>query len=504
MKKNIVAIIFLSFGVMLSAQTEYDALRLSQTDMSGTARYMSLGGAMGALGGDASAFKDNPAGLGVYRSSELSGTINLTLNNTQPITWQGKTTNQDGTSNLSFNNVAYIMTMPVKEGRSLVGSNFSFSYQKLSDYTKSFRVNGNSSQRSFTDYLAGFSSPNPPIEGDVSYDNYDMPWLTVLGFDGYLIDIAGKNFTSVLSQGETVTPSYLMDQYGSLSEFTFGWGGNFNDNLFIGANLNIRNLDYSLSSTLSENFGEGGGFDLKNVLTQNGTGINAKFGAIYLPTNFLRLGVSLHTPSIAYISEESYADMYSDLIPEKDQYPAKTPVNSQSFTLWSPMQLQASAAYLFGKSGLISAEYNFVNYPGARFHTNTNSVQSFGDINPAMKNVLNNVHVLKAGAEFKVNPNISLRAGYAIMTPSVNTNYMDGKLLVRNSVNTNTEYFDQKYNTTYMTFGLGYREASWFIDLAYSLRNQKEEFYPYQDNALTPAVIENKTNNVALTLGLRM
>lgn len=121
-----------------------------------------------------------------------------------------------------------------------------------------------------------------------------------------------------------------------------------------------------------------------------------------------------------------------------------------------------------------------------------------------MKDVLNNVHVLKAGAELKVSPSFSLRAGYAMMTPAVNTGYNDGKLLVRNAVNTNTEYFDQKYNTTYMTFGLGYRQASWFIDLAYALRNQKEDFYPYQDKALPPAVIENKTNNIALTLGLRM
>ena len=504
MKKNIVAFIFLSFGLLLSAQTEYDALRLSQTDITGTARYMSLGGAMGALGGDASAVKDNPAGLGVYRGSELSGTLNLALSSTQPITWQGKTINQDGTSNFSFNNVAYVMTMPIRDGKNLVSSNFSFSYNKLNDYTKSFRINGNNSQRSFTDYLANFSSPSSPIQGDVSYDNYDMPWLTVLGFDGYLIDIDGQNFTSVLGQGELVTPSYLLNQYGSLSEFSFGWGGNFNDNLFIGANLNIRNLDYTLSSTLSESFVGGGGFDLKNMLTQSGMGLNAKIGAIYLPSNYLRLGVSLHTPSITYISEESYADMYSDLMPKEDDYPAKTPINSQSFNLWSPMQLQASAAYLFGKSGLISAEYNFVNYRGARFHTNSNSVQSFGDINLAMKDVLNNVHVLKAGAEFKATPNISLRAGYAMMTPATNLNYADGKLMVRNSVNTNTEYFDQKFNTNYLTFGFGYREASWFIDFAYALRNQKEEFYPYQDKALSPAIIENKTHNISFTLGLRM
>ncbi len=502
MKKNIFAVVFLSFGLLASAQTEYDALRLSQTDLYGTARYMSLGGAMGALGGDVSAMKDNPAALGVFRSEELSATLNMALINNQPVAWNGRTTNQDSKTNLNINNISYVMNLG--SGKKMAGSNFSFSYQKLNDFNKTFKINGNNTTKSFTDYLAAYSSPNPPIVGDVSYDNYDMPWLTVLGFDGYLIDIDGKNFKSVLQQGELVTPSYLFDQYGTLDEFSFGWGGNYNNNLFLGANLNIRSLDYSLSTTLSESFMEGGGFDMENKLTQKGTGVNAKFGAIYLPTNNLRLGLSFHTPSFTYFTEESYADLYSDLIPNDEQYPAKTPVNSQAFNLWSPMQVQASAAFLFGKTGFISAEYNFVNYRGARFQTNSNSVQNFGDINLAMKDVLNNVHMLKAGAEFKLSPGFSLRAGYATMTPAVNTGYEDGKLLVRNSVNTNTEYFDQKYNTTYMTFGFGYRQASWYLDFAYAQRNQKEDFYPYQDKALSPAVIENKTHNIALTLGLRM
>ena len=61
----------------LVAQTEFDALRYLQPDISGTARYSAMGGAFGALGADASAIKDNPAGLGIYRSSELSATMNV-------------------------------------------------------------------------------------------------------------------------------------------------------------------------------------------------------------------------------------------------------------------------------------------------------------------------------------------------------------------------------------------------------------------------------------------
>ena len=102
MKKYIFAAISLSLSLLAGAQTEYDALRLSQSELTGTARYMSLGGAMGALGGDASAMKDNPAALGVYRSTEITGTMNLGLNNNQPITWQGRTTNQESRSDITF------------------------------------------------------------------------------------------------------------------------------------------------------------------------------------------------------------------------------------------------------------------------------------------------------------------------------------------------------------------------------------------------------------------
>ncbi len=71
MKKSIMAIAVLFNCTLIMAQTEFDAQKLVQGDINGTARYMSMAGAFGALGGDASSIKDNPAGLGIYRSSEI-------------------------------------------------------------------------------------------------------------------------------------------------------------------------------------------------------------------------------------------------------------------------------------------------------------------------------------------------------------------------------------------------------------------------------------------------
>ena len=60
MKSNL----FLFIGLLclsLNAQSLNDALRYSQTSLSGSARYNALSGAFGALGGELSAISINPA-----------------------------------------------------------------------------------------------------------------------------------------------------------------------------------------------------------------------------------------------------------------------------------------------------------------------------------------------------------------------------------------------------------------------------------------------------------
>ena len=71
----IAAALLLSGG--MKAQNADDALRYSQIFYTGSARFMSMGGAFTALGGDMSTFSQNPAGIGVFRSSEISVTPQL-------------------------------------------------------------------------------------------------------------------------------------------------------------------------------------------------------------------------------------------------------------------------------------------------------------------------------------------------------------------------------------------------------------------------------------------
>ncbi|MBR4844882.1 MAG: hypothetical protein IKU98_00500, partial [Bacteroidaceae bacterium] len=81
--KNLIYValaVFLS-GNTLFAQTQYDVARIIDTDLSGTARFVGMGGAMSALGGDITTIGTNPAGIALFRSNDVSGTLSLT--NTQ-------------------------------------------------------------------------------------------------------------------------------------------------------------------------------------------------------------------------------------------------------------------------------------------------------------------------------------------------------------------------------------------------------------------------------------
>ena len=84
----IAAALFLGGEVSVWAQSEIDAYRFSQREESGSARYLSMGGAFGALGGDISAMSTNPGGLGIYRSSEVVTGVSLSFMRTNT-NWAG-------------------------------------------------------------------------------------------------------------------------------------------------------------------------------------------------------------------------------------------------------------------------------------------------------------------------------------------------------------------------------------------------------------------------------
>jgi hypothetical protein len=82
MKKCLCMVMLLFMAATTAfAQLPEDILRYSYFRQQGTARSIAIGGAMGSLGGDISALYVNPAGLGMYKTSEIVLSPGVALNN---------------------------------------------------------------------------------------------------------------------------------------------------------------------------------------------------------------------------------------------------------------------------------------------------------------------------------------------------------------------------------------------------------------------------------------
>ena len=83
MKRIAITAIACCFAIATQAQNVEDVVRFSRQSNPGTARSAAMGGAFTALGGDISAITNNPAGIGVFRKSEVSFTPLLNFAKTE-------------------------------------------------------------------------------------------------------------------------------------------------------------------------------------------------------------------------------------------------------------------------------------------------------------------------------------------------------------------------------------------------------------------------------------
>ncbi|MDD3079244.1 MAG: hypothetical protein PHH37_09095 [Paludibacter sp.] len=522
MKRIIVAISAILGCTAGFSQTMFDALKISDNDIIGTARYSSMAGAFGALGGDASAIKDNPAGLGIYRKSDISITGDALLQNTSG-TWNGINTN-DSKYKTGLDNLSLVLAFPTWRSESgytgLLSSNFSFSYNKLKDFNRYIYAKAGAMAASITDYYSYFSEDLTStdltyVAGSYEPFNEDyVPWMSILSYEGYLINETAANsgkWNSLLNTGETVSPSYLLTETGGINQYSLSWAGNFSNSFYFGVSLNFQYIDYKAVSTYSEAFGAGGSMSIENTVTTKGSGVNFDLGAIYAPVDFMRFGASIHSPTFYAVTTENYSTLSSVNLNNRssnmdylNKYTISTPTGYVDYQVQTPLRLNLSAAFIIQDKGLISAEYVYNNYKGTKLMDKYGNQQDYTYDNQDIQDMTNNSRTIKIGGEYKVNDNVSLRAGYANVSAITKSSAV--KYMIPSTVRTDPEYFLHN-KTNYLTTGFGYRESSWYIDFAYMHKILDEDYYTFNDSdlqsGLKPANIITTNNNIVATFGLR-
>lgn len=479
-----------------NAQDLVDALRYSSFQINGTARSGGMGNAFGALGGDFTSVSINPAGLGLYRSSELSFTP--TFGHTKVNSEYLNSLLSDSRYNFSFDNLSYVYSSPTRNGggTGIVSVNIGIGYNRLKNFNSNALVGGNNANSSILDYFV--SNANA---GNWSNFYEQLAWDT----DLLIEDENGVYWHDIEEAGYGQSHQKSISRQGTMDEFSFSVGLNFNHKLYFGASIGIVDLYYKESSNHIE-WDKNNRIDYFNELQFNsflrtsGTGYNGKLGVIYKPVNELRLGLAVHTPTFYNLTDVFKTSMKSSITYDDGstvRYSTDTPpISEYDYCLETPLRATFSGAFIVGNRGLVSLDYEYVDYSKASLRRGGDGyqfVQENEEISSAYKSVGN----LRLGGEYRLTDAFSLRAGYEYY-PSAYNKYAFGAIQQNADANLNT-----------YSCGFGYRQNNFYFDAAYRYTDSKafDMLYPppISNNYPTPEMASFNTlkSNVVFTFGFR-
>ncbi len=499
--KNFVVVIGLCLNLTsfyTLAQTDEDALRYSQLFIGGTARYLGVGGAFGALGADFGAISNNPAGIGLFRSSELSFSPSVT-----GITLETNflnSINNDTKLKLNISNFGIVIASDLTKNDSenkWKRLNIGFGANRVNDFNSSTYYRGFNANNSLVDFYLEELNSSGTIPSEIT-DNF--PFSSALVWESYLVnpDVADSNaYTSVIPNGN-VQQDKLITEDGSVTEYLFSIGSNYDDQLYLGASIGMPSLHYSYSSSyvesdVNEGIPDFSSFQLYDNLTTDGVGFNGKFGIAYRLNEWVRFGGSIHTPTIYFLHDAYSSTINTDL--ENSQFSYSTLNGSYNYNLVTPWRAIGSIALFYKEFGFLSFDYEFVDYAAMQY-----KFKKFSSIEEkAIENSLNETIDLKyapasnirIGAEIAYNM-LRFRAGAGLY----GSPFQEG---------VGTEGYD--YSRKFISGGLGVKAAKFSIDAAYVHSTSNEFYQPYTldpESETVPGVgIKNTTGNVVLSLGYK-
>lgn len=490
---SLVVLAILSLFCGLFAQNVDDALRYSQVFYGGTARFMSMGGAFTALGGDISSLSQNPAGIGVFRSSEL--TITPQLFQIKSTAGLNGTASKDNLYNFNLNQAGIVSSIISNNKETgLITLNVGYSFNKTNNLNQSVIIKGPGSS-SMADYWAEISKGYSKGElannvPDASLANRTWVIDTLSGHNtdyGTVYSNYGDNPPSVYGQ----TIQRLISNEGFTGEHAFSIGGNYSNKIFFGATFGISTLNYTsdyeqLESTTVDLPSKFENFTYTEHYQDLGTGYSLKLGAIFKPIDILRIGLAFHSPTYYRINEYFYESMTSNFT-DGGHYEVLGDAMRYSYALTTPFRALAGVALQIRKIALLSVDYEFVDYSTARF-SDTGDGYDYSQTNMNIKNSLKSTSNVRIGGEVRLN-DLYLRAGYGYY----------GKALQPGDDNANLDYRS-------ISCGIGFRAQKVSIDFAYTNYKYSQSYILYPSDGTFDAAaasINTMKNMFTVTLAYK-
>ena len=472
-----------------------DALRFSQTNQVGTARLSGMAGAGSVLGGDLSAAFLNPAGLAFYNRSQFVFTPGLNFNQYNS-SFLGQNSNNEK-SKLELSNLGVVINFNKSD---LIpggwrGGSVAITFNRTNDFNQQLTYGANNDNESIIDAMLNradgfFSNELVGIE-QVGYDHYLINPLPNAP-DFYVSPVEGFPF-----QQESITRT------GHTDQINIAGGANYDDKIYLGAGIGIVSTNYTMNRVYTESFfGTAlSSFSIDEQFDVSGTGFNANFGVIVRPTDFIRIGASVTTPTWFNFNEESdaiYNSEYNnfDVADFEDNgqrviledtvlnsLQTQTDIFISDYDLRTPAKFNLGAAFFIGKHGFITADVERVDYSNA--HVSSRDFSADND-NRTIESIYQSTTNIRLGGEYRYKE-FRFRGGFASIGDP-----------------TNELLDDIDRSRTVISAGVGINFGRYFVDFAYSQTKFNESFtsYTFSDGIGPTATIENKLNNARLSLGL--
>lgn len=498
MKRSLVTLSLLLITIAwVKAQQASDALRYSNNQYLGTARSIGVGNSMSVLGGDFSSISINPAGLATYRASDLSISFGYLNNNTiAQLSGGGNTEWNELASKMTFNNIGLVLSSQPMGNSKWKTGNFAIGFNRLNDFNRTIYYQGSSPGSIVTLFKNQASAGIWDDYGNaLAYEAEALFDSTIGGVKRYYSDFDGK-------EGAAVNRSQSVKTSGRTTEMVISYAGNFDEKLNVGVTLGIPFVKYTYDNIYNENdqnstvpFFNSLGY--KDKYKADGTGVNLKIGAIYKPSQAVRIGASIHSPSSIQFSESHTTDFeynYTTNSGKTYNNLAQSPEGISKYNINTPWKAIGSVGFIAGKNGFITAEAEYVNYSSAkiRFETpdsiGSQRIQELKDyentINNKIKAQYQSVVNIRLGGEIVLDI-FRLRAGVNVLG---NANKTDGGVRM------------------IYTAGAGVRGQHYYFDMAYRNEKQNFNYQPYlaSEAARQPNVdVTPVQHSLVATIGFR-
>ena len=496
MKKYILLLITIITVNIIQAQEIRDALRYSQENLNGTARFRAMSGAFGALGGDLSSINVNPAGSAIFANNQLGFTLNNTSINNNSNFFDNTTNVKDSSFDLNQAGGVFVFKNQNKLNNWKKFS-VAINFENTNVLNNSIYSAGTNPSNSIANYFLSYANGVPlNVLEDSNYDELGHgAQQAFLGYQGYIINPVNNNstntnYTSNVPAGGSYYQENTITAKGYNGKLSFNAATSFKDKLYIGVNLNSHFVDFRQSSRFYEDNEAPltpdytvSRVQFDNDLYTYGTGFSFQLGAIAKLSKELRFGIAFESPTWLRLNDE-FTQKLIGVSANTSEELAPDVVNPNITNYYEPYKLQTpskwtgSMAYVFGKKGLISVDYAIKDYSSIQFKPNSDPY--YRTLNNKMNGLLNSASELRLGAEYKIEA-WSLRGGYRLEQSPYKNKTTIGDL-------------------TGYSGGIGYNFGGTKLDLSYATFKRATQQGFFEQGLTDGAAINSKNSTITLTL----